>query len=95
MSATLDSDLFARYYGGCPVLTAGGRTFPVQQHFLEDVYEATGYRLDAEGPSAHRGKRDKAKQRQLQNTASSRHRSTVQVHAPACEDACARCMGAC
>ena len=43
MSATLDSDMFARYYGGCPVLTAGGRTFPVEQHFLEDAYELTGY----------------------------------------------------
>lgn len=46
MSATLDSDMFARYYGGCPVLTAGGRTFPVEQHFLEDAYELTGYALD-------------------------------------------------
>jgi HrpA-like RNA helicase len=35
MSATLDSDLFARYFGGCPVLAAGGRTFPVEHHFLE------------------------------------------------------------
>ena len=35
MSATLDSDLFARYFGGCAVLAAGGRTFPVQHHFLE------------------------------------------------------------
>ena len=79
MSATLDSALFANYYGGCPVLTAGGRTFPVEQHFLEDVYESTGYRLDAEGPAAHRGKHDRAKQRQLQNAASSRNRSIVQV----------------
>ena len=42
MSATLDSDLFARYYGGCPVLAAGGRTFPVEHLFLEDAYELTG-----------------------------------------------------
>ena len=39
MSATLDPSLFANYFGGCPVLTAGGRTFPVQHHFLEDIYE--------------------------------------------------------
>ena len=31
MSATLDAELFAGYYGGCTVLKAGGRTFPVQQ----------------------------------------------------------------
>lgn len=54
MSATLDSDLFSRYFGECPVLTAGGRTFPVQQAFLEDVYELIGYKLDAEGPAALR-----------------------------------------
>ena len=42
MSATLDSGMFARYYSGCPVLTAGGRTFPVEQHYLEDAYELTG-----------------------------------------------------
>ncbi len=35
MSATLDSDLFARYFGNCAVLAAGGRTFPVLHHFLE------------------------------------------------------------
>ena len=42
MSATLDSDMFAGYYSHCPVLTAGGRTFPVEQHYLEDAYELTG-----------------------------------------------------
>ena len=42
MSATLDSGLFARYFGGCPILAAGGRTFPVEHLFLEDAYELTG-----------------------------------------------------
>lgn len=42
MSATLDSDMFARYYSNCSVLTAGGRTFLVEQHYLEDAYELTG-----------------------------------------------------
>ena len=45
MSATLDSDMFAGYYSHCPVLTAGGRTFPVEQHYLEDAYELTGCAL--------------------------------------------------
>ena len=79
MSATLDSALFANYFGGCPVLTAGGRTFPVEHNFLEDVYEATGYRLDADGPTAFRGKNDRTRRHQLQNTASSRNRAVVQV----------------
>lgn len=79
MSATLDSALFANYFGGAPVLTAGGRTFPVEHLFLEDVYEATGYHLEADAVNAQRGKNNRAKQRQLQNTASSRHRGVVQV----------------
>lgn len=35
MSATLDSHLFAQYFGDCPVLTAEGRTFPVTHMYLE------------------------------------------------------------
>ena len=71
MSATLDSELFARYFGGCPTLAAGGRTFPVEHLFLEDVYELTDYRLDAEGPNALRGTSDGAKRRALQKAAGS------------------------
>ena len=47
MSATLDSNLFARYYGDCPVLVAGGRTFPVEHCFLEDTYMLTGCLSDS------------------------------------------------
>ena len=54
MSATLDSDLIAKYFGNCPTLAAGGRTFLVDHLFLEDVYELTQYKLDAEGPTARR-----------------------------------------
>ncbi|GIL59638.1 hypothetical protein Vafri_14371, partial [Volvox africanus] len=54
MSATLDAKLFANYFGGCPVLQAAGRTFPVSRLFLEDVYEATGYRLASDAPAALR-----------------------------------------
>lgn len=36
-SATLDSDRFSAYYGGCPVFSVPGRTFPVEiVHALED-----------------------------------------------------------
>ncbi|KAG2435548.1 hypothetical protein HYH02_011842 [Chlamydomonas schloesseri] len=54
MSATLDAKLFANYFGGCPVLHAAGRTFPVSRMFLEDVYEVTGYRLASDAPAALR-----------------------------------------
>ena len=37
MSATLQSDLFSAYFGGCPVLAVPGFTYPVQEFFLEDA----------------------------------------------------------
>eukprot|EP00937_MAST-01D_sp_MAST-1D-sp2_P000724 g724.t1 len=49
MSATMQDNLFARYFGAksatgtCPMIQIPGRTFPVAEHFLEDVLETTGY----------------------------------------------------
>jgi HrpA-like RNA helicase len=43
MSATLDADRFAAYWGNAPRLHIPGRTFPVQDFMLEDVLELTGY----------------------------------------------------
>ncbi|XP_031390935.1 DExH-box ATP-dependent RNA helicase DExH7, chloroplastic [Punica granatum] len=54
MSATVDSNLFSRYFGNCPVITAQGRTHPVQTHFLEDIYEKLNYRLASDSPAAIR-----------------------------------------
>jgi len=60
MSATLDSELFARYFHGAPALTTHGRTFPVQHLFLEDAIEAAGYLLPPDSPAALRGGRGAA-----------------------------------
>lgn len=46
MSATLNSKLFSEYFGGAPVLTIQGRTFPVQQVFLEEIIERSGFILE-------------------------------------------------
>ncbi|XP_005998507.1 ATP-dependent RNA helicase DHX29 [Latimeria chalumnae] len=46
MSATVDSDKFASYFGHCPVIKIPGRTYPVQVCHLEDVIEETGYILE-------------------------------------------------
>jgi ATP-dependent RNA helicase DHX29 len=54
MSATIDLDMLSTYLGGAPTLTAQGRTFPVEQFFLEDAYKQTGYRLEADAPAALR-----------------------------------------
>ncbi|XP_068147673.1 dosage compensation regulator mle isoform X1 [Drosophila tropicalis] len=43
MSATIDTTLFAKYFGGCPVLEVAGRAFPVDQYFLEDVLQMTNF----------------------------------------------------
>lgn len=72
MSATLDSDLLAQYFGNCQVLAAGGRTHPVEQFFLEDVFELTEYRLDSEGPAALRPTAAFNKNKALQKASASK-----------------------
>nr|XP_019708452.1 DExH-box ATP-dependent RNA helicase DExH7, chloroplastic isoform X2 [Elaeis guineensis] len=52
MSATVDSSLFSRYFGDCPVITAEGRTHPVSTYFLEDVYEKLEYHLPSDSPAS-------------------------------------------
>lgn len=74
MSATLDSHLFANYFGGAPALAAGGRTFPVEQYFLEDAHDLIGYHLDAESNVAMRPNRDARSRRQLEAAAGGRER---------------------
>lgn len=46
MSATLNADLFSKYFGTIPIIDIPGRTFPVEQYFLEDILEETGYVLE-------------------------------------------------
>lgn len=46
MSATLNADLFSNYFGGIPILEIPGRTFPVEQFFLEDIFDLTGYVIE-------------------------------------------------
>lgn len=48
MSATLNSKLFSDYFYNAPVLEIPGRTFPVQQIFLEEILERTGYVLECD-----------------------------------------------
>ncbi|KAL6885885.1 hypothetical protein ACP4OV_010146 [Aristida adscensionis] len=52
MSATVDSSLFAHYFGQCPVISVEGRTHPVSTHFLEDVYEKMEYCLPLDSPAS-------------------------------------------
>jgi HrpA-like RNA helicase len=46
MSATLDADLFRSFFGGAPLVTVPGRTFPVATYHLEDILEATNHIIE-------------------------------------------------
>jgi HrpA-like RNA helicase len=46
MSATLDSELFCSFFNGAPLISVPGRTFPVQNYFLEDILEATNHVIE-------------------------------------------------
>lgn len=46
MSATLNANLFSTYFGEIPIINIPGRTFPVEQYFLEDILDETGYVLE-------------------------------------------------
>ncbi|KAI4308138.1 hypothetical protein L6164_031242 [Bauhinia variegata] len=37
MSATVDAERFSQYFGGCPIVTVPGFTYPVRTFYLEDV----------------------------------------------------------
>ncbi|XP_069625162.1 putative ATP-dependent RNA helicase DHX57 [Ranitomeya imitator] len=53
MSATVNAELFSQYFSGCPVIHIPGRTFPVDQYFLEDAIAKARYVLE-EGSPYHR-----------------------------------------
>jgi ATP-dependent RNA helicase DHX29 len=46
MSATVDAERFSDYLGGAPVLKVPGRTFPVQEFYLEDAIETTNFKAE-------------------------------------------------
>ncbi|KAI0639258.1 P-loop containing nucleoside triphosphate hydrolase protein [Trametes polyzona] len=56
MSATLEAEKISSYFGGCPVLSVPGRTFPVDVRFLEDAIEFTRWKVTESSPYARRGK---------------------------------------
>ncbi|XP_063228702.1 putative ATP-dependent RNA helicase DHX57 isoform X2 [Bacillus rossius redtenbacheri] len=46
MSATVNAELFSQYFSSAPTLNIPGRTYPVEQVFLEDVLEQLDYVLE-------------------------------------------------
>ncbi|XP_030627357.1 LOW QUALITY PROTEIN: putative ATP-dependent RNA helicase DHX57 [Chanos chanos] len=56
MSATLNADLFSQYFHHSPVIHIPGRTFPVEQFFLEDAIAKTRYVIEDGSPYRRSGK---------------------------------------
>ncbi|XP_043255278.1 putative ATP-dependent RNA helicase DHX57 [Colletes gigas] len=46
MSATLKAEVFSSYFREAPILCIPGKTFPVEQIFLEDMFERMNYVLE-------------------------------------------------
>ncbi|NWU48574.1 DHX9 helicase, partial [Dromas ardeola] len=43
MSATIDTSMFCEYFFNCPIVEVFGRTYPVQDYFLEDCIQMTRF----------------------------------------------------
>ncbi|XP_047197965.1 LOW QUALITY PROTEIN: ATP-dependent RNA helicase A [Hippoglossus stenolepis] len=55
MSATIDTTMFREYFFNCPIIEVFGRTFAVQEYFLEDCIQMTNF----VPPPLDRKKKDK------------------------------------
>lgn len=62
MSATINADLFSNYFGNAPTIHIPGFTFPVAEHYLEDVLEKTRYTIKPEFDNFEGNSRRKRKQ---------------------------------
>uniref|UniRef100_A0A8D0AIG6 Putative ATP-dependent RNA helicase DHX57 n=1 Tax=Sander lucioperca TaxID=283035 RepID=A0A8D0AIG6_SANLU len=58
MSATLNAKLFSEYFYDCPTVHIPGRTFPVDQFFLEDAIDKTRYAIEDGSPYMRSGKQN-------------------------------------
>ncbi|PIK44367.1 putative ATP-dependent RNA helicase A [Apostichopus japonicus] len=43
MSATVDTSLFSHYFNECPIIEVFGRSYPVQEYYLEDVVQMLNF----------------------------------------------------
>ncbi|XP_071780554.1 putative ATP-dependent RNA helicase DHX57 [Centroberyx gerrardi] len=58
MSATLNANLFSEYFYNCHTIHIPGRTFPVDQFFLEDAIAKTRYVIEDGSPYMRSGKQN-------------------------------------
>ncbi|KAF7818860.1 DExH-box ATP-dependent RNA helicase DExH1 isoform X1 [Senna tora] len=62
MSATINADLFSKYFANAPTIHIPGFTFPVAEFFLEDVLERTRYSITSEFDNFEGSSRRRRKQ---------------------------------
>lgn len=62
MSATLNASLFSQYFDGCPTLEIPGRTFPVEQIFLEDILDRSKFVLEPDSQYCRKLKKNEEQQ---------------------------------
>lgn len=74
MSATIDTSSFSEYFDNAPVIHVSGRTFPVQQYFLEDIVEMLGF---APTPDSTNSKQRRNKRFEYFHYSSLRYRLSV------------------
>mmetsp|Transcript_12968 Transcript_12968/g.29836 ORF Transcript_12968/g.29836 Transcript_12968/m.29836 type:complete len:1347 (+) Transcript_12968:199-4239(+) len=80
MSATIETELFTNYFGGTPVISVPGRTYPVASYYLEDLLDATGHVIEEGSRYAFRdnGRVDTATLR-VTNRGGEKRRETVDL----------------
>ncbi|KAK1283145.1 putative pre-mRNA-splicing factor ATP-dependent RNA helicase [Acorus calamus] len=62
MSATINADLFSKYFGNAPTIHIPGLTFPVAEVYLEDILEKTRYSIKSEYDNFQGNSRRRRKQ---------------------------------
>ncbi|GFP82682.1 ATP-dependent RNA helicase dhx36 [Phtheirospermum japonicum] len=67
MSATINADLFSKYFGNAPTVHIPGLTFPVKEFYLEDVLEKTRYSIKSESDNFPGNSRGRRRQQESKN----------------------------
>ncbi|KAN0062041.1 putative ATP-dependent RNA helicase ucp12 [Thecaphora frezii] len=75
MSATINQETFADYFAGAPCLKIPGRTFPVTDHYLEDIVRESGFR-----PSASDSRYTRSQESKRGDASSSSSKTPLRAH---------------
>ncbi|UYV78743.1 YTHDC2 [Cordylochernes scorpioides] len=67
MSANLDTQLFVKYFGNCPIIEVPGRVHEVKEYFLEDILRVTNYSTKAMAKYRRGLRKVKDQRQELQN----------------------------